>query len=126
MARSKVWDNTALYLAKTALTGKVIASRVRVADTLRSRATGLLNRSSLDQDEGLLIVPCDSIHTLFMRFPIDILYLDKEMMVVHAVSKIPPFRLSFCLGRAQSVLELKAGTVPEEIVGQRLIFEKQH
>lgn len=116
-----------MYRVTNEATGAVIASRVRVADTLKSRSVGLLNRASLDPDEGLLITPCDSIHTFFMRFPIDLLYLDEEFKVVKVVPNMGPSRMSFCLGKARHVLELKGGiaTNIQDLVESVLKLEKQ-
>ncbi len=67
-----------------------------------------MGRRTLEEDEGLLIEPCSSIHTIFMRFAIDVVFLDKERRVVK-VATVPPFRAA--LGRGgQAVLELPAGT----------------
>jgi hypothetical protein len=83
---------------------------------------GLLGRRSLAEDEGLLLTPCTSIHTFFMRFPIDILYLDREHVVVKAVRAVRPFRFSACLRGAHSILELPAGAIDASgtQVGDRL------
>jgi uncharacterized membrane protein (UPF0127 family) len=88
-----------------------VALRVRRADRAWSRMVGLLSRSSLAEDEGLLLTPCASIHTLFMRFPIDILYLDREHVVVKAVRALRPFRFSACPRGGHSVLELPVGAI---------------
>jgi uncharacterized membrane protein (UPF0127 family) len=88
-----------------------VAARVRRADRAWSRMVGLLGRRSLAEDEGLLLTPCTSIHTFFMRFPIDILYLDREHTVVKAVKDLRPFRVSACLRGAHSILELPVGAI---------------
>jgi hypothetical protein len=83
---------------------------------------GLLGRRSLAEDEGLFLTPCTSIHTFFMRFPIDSLYLDREHVVVKAVKRLRPFRVSACLRAAHSILELPAGAIEASgtQVGDRL------
>lgn len=91
--------------------GRAVAARVRRADRPWSRIAGLLGRSSLDEDEGLLLAPCTSIHTVLMRFPIDVLYLDREHVVVKAVRALRPFRFSACLRGGHSALELAAGAI---------------
>jgi hypothetical protein len=91
--------------------GSEVAVRVRRADRAWSRVVGLLGRRSLAEDEGLLLTPCTSIHTLFMRFPIDILYLNREHAVVKAVKDLRPFRVSACLRGAHSILELPVGAI---------------
>jgi len=102
--------------------GSGVAVRVRRADRAWSRLVGLLGRRSLAGDEGLLLTPCTSIHTFFMLFPIDILYLDREHVVVKAVRALRPFRLSACLRGGRSTLELPAGAIEASgtQVGDRL------
>jgi len=102
--------------------GSGVAGRVRRADRAWSRMVGLLGRRSLAGDEGLLLTPCTSIHTFFMLFPIDILYLDREQVVVKAVRALRPFRFSACLRCGRSTLELPAGAIEASgtQVGDRL------
>ncbi len=69
---------------------------------------GLLGRSSLPADEGLLLVPAWSIHTWFMRFPIDVVFLDAEGRVLRVVERMRPWRL-VSVRRARAVIELAAG-----------------
>ena len=102
--------------------GSEVAAHVRHADRTWSRVVGLLGRRSLAEDEGLLLTPCTSIHTLFMRFPIDILYLNREHAVVKVVKDLQPFRVSACLRGAHSILELPTGAIDASgtQVGDRL------
>jgi uncharacterized membrane protein (UPF0127 family) len=88
--------------------GHVVCERCEVAKSLRARSKGLLGRSGLPPGEGLLITKTSSIHTFFMRFPMDAVYLDKELRVRAVVPAIRPYRISWKLG-AKSVLELAAG-----------------
>jgi len=88
-----------------------VAARVRRADRPWSRLLGLLGRASLPRNEGLLLTPCTSIHTFFMRFAIDVLYLNRNHVVVKVVQALRPFRLSACLRGGHSVLELPAGVI---------------
>jgi uncharacterized membrane protein (UPF0127 family) len=69
---------------------------------------GLLGRPPLHPGEGLLIKPCNSVHTLFMRYPVDVVYLDRDYSVIKVVSALFPYRMSIAFGAA-AVLELKAG-----------------
>ncbi len=87
-----------------------IADRVQLAGDGHSRRKGLLGRESLARGEGLWIVPCEAVHTFWMRFPIDLAYLDRKHRVVKVCSHVGPWRLSACL-RAHSVIELAAGTL---------------
>ncbi len=88
----------------------VLATRLEVADSGPKRNKGLLGRDGLAPGEGLWIVPCESVHTFFMRFPIDLVYLDRNNTIRKVRSAVGPWRLSACLS-AHSVLELPAGTI---------------
>ncbi len=87
-----------------------VADRVQLAGEGQSRRKGLLGRDSLAGGEGLWIVPCEAVHTFWMRFPIDLIYLDRKHQVLKIRSHVRPWRLSACL-RAHSVIELPSGTV---------------
>ena len=90
--------------------GTVLATRIKVAETAPQRSKGLLGREGLAPGEGLWIVPCESVHTFFMRFPIDLVYLDRKNKIKKVRSAIGAWRMSACLS-AHSVLELPAGTI---------------
>jgi len=91
--------------------GSWLATEVGLAHTFLTRFRGLLGKTGLAPSEGLWIKPCDSIHTLGMRFAIDAVFLDRRGRVVKAVEQLRPGRLVFPLATAVSVLELAAGTV---------------
>lgn len=105
--------------------GTTLVSRGRVANTMWRRMVGLLNQRSLESGDGLLICPCNSIHSMGMRFRFDALYLDKNHVVVRAISDIPPWRILPLIWRAQSVLELPAGVIAatQTQEGDRLVVE---
>ena len=88
--------------------GRVVCPALSVADTARTRMKGLLGRHSLDDGEGLLLRPAGSIHTAFMRFPIDAVFLDADMRVLRVASDLRPWRLAAQRG-AKAVVELPAG-----------------
>ena len=88
--------------------GRVVCGRCAVADSMRTRLRGLLGKRSLETDEGLLLRPANSIHTAFMRFPIDVVFLDRELNVLEVVESVPPWRMKAKKG-ARAVLELAAG-----------------
>jgi uncharacterized membrane protein (UPF0127 family) len=90
--------------------GTVLATRLEVADTGPKRNKGLLGRKELAAGEGLWIVPCESVHTFFMQFPIDLVYLDRKHRIKKLRGSVPAWRLSACLS-AHSILELPAGTI---------------
>ena len=87
----------------------VLGDAVDVADTQAKRNTGLLKHSQLGPGEGLWIDTW-SVHTFFMKFPIDLVYLDKKRKVRKVRKAVPAWRLSACL-TAHSILELPAGTI---------------
>ena len=88
----------------------MLADAASVADSSESRRTGLLKHTSLAPGDGLWIVPCESVHSFFMNFTIDVLYLDRQHKVKKARPEMVPWRASACL-TAHSVLELPAGTI---------------
>jgi len=90
----------------------VLGRAIDVADSSAKRRTGLLKHTKLEPGEGLWIVPCESVHTFFMKFPIDLVYLDKNRKVRKVRKAVPAWRFSGCL-TAHSVLELPAGTTEE-------------
>jgi uncharacterized membrane protein (UPF0127 family) len=81
---------------------------VVVADSYWARLRGLLGRSGLEPGEGLLLWPANSVHTAFMRFPIDVVFLDRDLTVLDVVEGLPPWRVTARRG-ARAVLELGAG-----------------
>jgi uncharacterized membrane protein (UPF0127 family) len=88
----------------------VLASTAELADRGEKRRKGLLGRERLAPGEGLWITPCEAVHTFWMRFPIDLVYLDRNHRIKKVRSNMGPWRLSACL-TAHSVLELPSGTV---------------
>lgn len=92
-------------------TGKTVASRVEVAKTFVDRLAGLLARPPLKPGQGLLIRPCKGVHTWFMRYPIDVIFLDSDWTVVALVKELAPFRFSPVVTAAAMALELPAGTI---------------
>jgi uncharacterized protein len=88
--------------------GRVVCPRCTVADSVLRRTKGLLGRSELGSDEGLLLRPANSVHTAFMRFPIDVVFLDRKLEVLDVRASVPPWRLAARRG-ARAALELGAG-----------------
>jgi uncharacterized membrane protein (UPF0127 family) len=89
----------------------VLADRASAADTFCRRLVGLLNRNSLEKGEALILKPCSSIHTFFMRFSIDVLFLDKNSKVIGLFSVLRPFRITPVYFGAYLAIELAAGTL---------------
>ncbi len=99
--------------ARNVRTNQVLAHQLKVAASFYQRTKGLLGRLGMESGEGLYIAPCSSIHTFFMCFSIDILFLDKEKKVTKVISGLKPFRMAFGPRRSVGVLELPCGTVNE-------------
>jgi uncharacterized protein len=101
--------------------GGVVCKRCIVADRMLPRMKGLLGRRELPAGEGMLIRPAPSIHTFFMRFPIDVVFLARDGEVLKVSSNVKPWRARSCR-RAHSVLELAAGEAERRRVarGRRL------
>jgi uncharacterized membrane protein (UPF0127 family) len=89
----------------------VLANKARVANTYWSRLIGLLNRHSLEQGEALILKPSYSIHTLFMRFTIDVIFLDKTGRIIGALPLFRPFRISPIYPNSGVTIELPANTL---------------
>ena len=88
--------------------GNLVCERCEVARTPLSRMRGLLGRSGIAAGHGLLLRPAGAIHTFFMRFPIDAVFLDRNLRVLDVASHVEPWRTAKCKG-AKGVLELAAG-----------------
>jgi uncharacterized protein len=87
-----------------------IGSGIEIADTGARRNKGLLGRTGLEPGEGLWIVPCEAVHTFAMKFPLDLIYLDRNRRVVKVRGHVRPGRISGAL-RAHSVIELPSGAI---------------
>jgi uncharacterized protein len=88
--------------------GHVVCEHCLLAETALARLRGLLGRSGLSSGEGMLLRPASSIHTAFMRFAIDAVFLDREDRVLKVAPELFPWRMAACKG-ARAVLELPAG-----------------
>ena len=89
----------------------VLGAAIEVAATSSKRAKGLLGRDALAAGEGLLFKHCSSLHTLFMRFAIDIAFISKDGKVLKLAHAVPPFRICVAPLRAHYALELPAGSL---------------
>lgn len=91
----------------------LIGDRVEVADTSWTRLVGLLGRSGLRAGEGLWIRPSSGVHTMGMRFPIDVIGLDRQLRVMKLWKNLVPFRVTSLSWTMHSVIELPAGRIAE-------------
>lgn len=88
----------------------LIGDAIDSAETSAERRIGLLKHKTLEEGAGLWIVPCEGVHTFFMKFAIDLIYLDRKRRVRGIRRTVGPWRFSICLP-AHSVIELPAGTI---------------
>jgi uncharacterized protein len=88
--------------------GDPVSDRCEIAETPLSRLKGLLGRARLEPGEGLLIRPTWSVHTFFMRFPIDVVFVDRGLRILAVTPNLRPWRAA-ARRRAHAVLELAAG-----------------
>lgn len=99
-------------VAVRAADGSVLARDVTVAESFGSRLMGLMGREQLHPDEGLWLLPCNSVHMFFMRTPLDIAYLDRQQRVVRCVPEMREWRVKLLpVPHAHSALELAPGTL---------------
>jgi uncharacterized membrane protein (UPF0127 family) len=96
--------------------GRSLCKRCLLAETPLRRIKGLLGREGLERGEGLLLRPASSIHTFFMRFPIDAVFLDRDLTVLRVVPHLKAWRTAGQRG-AKAVLELPAGAAAQARLG---------
>jgi uncharacterized membrane protein (UPF0127 family) len=101
------------FVVRNLTRGTTLASEVQLADTPNARRVGLLKHDKLAPGQGLWIYPTQGIHTFGMRFPIDVLFIDRQMRVKRIYHKLAPFRLTSLVWSAQSVLELPSGSLAD-------------
>ena len=90
---------------------RTLASVLMVADSFFRSLIGLMGRPGLEAGHGLWIFPCQSVHTFWMRFSIDVVFLDEQRKVIHLVENLRPFRISKHLSKARSVIELPVSVI---------------
>jgi len=88
-----------------------LATKVRKADNFITRLVGLLKRTQLGPEEALWLMPSKGIHTIGMKFPIDVVFLNKDFCVLGLISGMHPYRVSGVHIRGYSVIELPSGTI---------------
>ena len=92
----------------------IIANEVRKATTFWQRLLGLLAKKDLSTEQGLIIEPCKIVHTFFMNFDLDIIFLNQSGRVVELVERMPPNQISPFVSKAHSVIELRAGVIEDK------------
>lgn len=99
-----------LYKIAKNESAELIISQLEEATTIFERAKGLLGRQDINENQGLWIRPGNNIHTFFMKFSIDCIFLNKNMVIEKIHSNIKPFKVAGPIWKSNSVIELKAGT----------------
>lgn len=90
-------------------TNKILVPKLEKAAGLWARTKGLLGRDHLPSDQALWILHCNAIHTFFMKFPIDVVFVDRQMIVRKVLPEVKPWRMTLPVLRARDVIELPAG-----------------
>lgn len=103
-------------MLRISVNNKCISEKILVADNIVTRIIGLMFRASPPQNaDGLLLDPCNSIHTFFMRYPIDVAFLNSENKVIKVIRNLKPWRVTWIYFRASKTLELPAGKLLPEV-----------
>ncbi len=104
----------------------VLGENIGVAETSWSRMVGLLGKPGLEPGSGLLIIPSQAVHTVAMRFAIDVVFVDRNWRVVHLRPGMVPYRVTGVHWKANFVLELPAGVIAQTStsVGDQLAIEE--
>ena len=105
--------------------GRLLWHRVERASGFFSRLKGLMGRRRLTPGEGLILSPCNQVHTFCMRWPIDVLYLTKDLRVLR-VETLSPGRIGPRVKGARLVLEVEAGSAGDIGAGDRLTIVKDN
>ncbi len=104
---------------------RVLAEHAVLADSILSRLAGLLGHDSLLPGEGMIITQCRSIHMFFMKFSIDVIFIDRNKSVVGLVRRIKPFRMSPYFWRSVAAIELPEGTIESTYtkLGDQIVWD---
>ncbi len=108
--RTLCYTRALRYAVRNLTRGTSIGDAIDCAESSAERRTGLLRHTKLNEGEGLWIVPCEAVHTFFMKFALDLIYLDRKKRVRGVRQAVAPWRMSMCFA-AHSVIELPVGTI---------------
>lgn len=108
---------------KAVINNSAVIKSVKRADTFKTRLVGLLDRKSIEPDEGLLLLRCTSIHCFFMKFTIDVVYLSREMEVLY-IETVKPWKIGKMVKNCVHVLELQEGAAKNISVGDIIVFSE--
>ena len=94
---------------------KILSKDILIAETLVDRLIGLMFREKLLGADGLMLNPCRAIHTFFMRYSLDIVFLSSDNRIIKIIRDMKPWRMSWIYFRANKTLELPAGKLPSDL-----------
>jgi uncharacterized membrane protein (UPF0127 family) len=104
---------------------KKVVEKVIIADSFLKRFLGLMGKRELEEGRGMMLLPCSSIHTCFMRFPIDVVFLDQNHKVIYMIQSMKPWRCSKVVKNSMYVIELQGGIVARQGIelGDQLVLQ---
>jgi uncharacterized membrane protein (UPF0127 family) len=97
-------------------TNYILGENVKLASSFSERLLGLMFIKEMKNMDGLILEPCNSIHNCFVRFPIDVIFLSKDNVIVKIIRGFKPWRFSWIYFKSRRVLELPNGVIPNNIV----------
>jgi uncharacterized membrane protein (UPF0127 family) len=104
--------------------GQILGQRIKLANTFCSRLSGFMFRESIEPYDGLFLVRNNSVHNCFVRFSLDIVFINKDNEIVKIIRNFHPWRFSRIYFRARHTIEFSAGTISDSIVvGDKLIID---
>lgn len=93
---------------------EILFQNSNITSNFVDRFRGLMGKNSLEENEALCISPCNSIHMFFMKFPIDVIFLDKNERIIHLIENMKPWAISKIVARAACVIEMPAGSLKKK------------
>lgn len=107
-------------------TNEIILHQLDQADHFISRLKGLMWKKDLPENTGLMINPCNSVHCFFMRFPIDVVFVDKDHRVVHIIANMKPGSISPIVKKAKYVIEANGKTISKQVnIGDKVAINPE-
>lgn len=89
----------------------IVVENLRIANTFFTRFIGLMGKSYFEKGDGLWIKPCNSVHMFFMKFPLDVIFLDRDNKIIHMEEELQPWKISKLVYGGKSVLEIPSKTI---------------
>lgn len=107
---------------KIVINGQIFTSHALIAETFEERIKGLIGKEKPAFDECLIIPWCNCIHTAFMKFPLDLFFLDKHNTVLKEFFNVKPWRIVYAGIKIRTVIEFASYPERKSLLGQKLIF----